>query len=221
MFAMPAWMQRGSGSGGFVARPTPGNELNEIVVHIAVGWVCSVEFQPVARWWRQYTRLTGGGGDGGGAFGSAFSTDSDAAEDNELLYGEVTVEGTAILLTEIGLGSDDTLYDLGSGAGRLVVQAALMSGGRAVGAFGFFFFLLFSSFSTFSFFLPLFPPPTFSSPSTSSSRGLLSSAGGLRWDRVIGPGSLCRRRHPTHAGRRRQHVLGTTTVGFSLCRCTK
>ena len=77
MFAMPVWMQRmtqqNGGGGGFGAarRPPPGNELNEIVVHIAVGWVCSAEFQPVARWWQQYaglTRLkpTGGGGDGSG-----------------------------------------------------------------------------------------------------------------------------------------------------------
>ena len=49
-------------------------------------------------------------------------------------YGELTVQGTTTLLRAVGLDVRDTFYDLGSGAGRVVVQLALERPGvRAVG----------------------------------------------------------------------------------------
>jgi hypothetical protein len=41
------------------------------------------------------------------------------------LYGEITPASVARLLDHLGVGEDDVLYDLGSGVGKMVIQAAM------------------------------------------------------------------------------------------------
>eukprot|EP00040_Diaphanoeca_grandis_P042420 m.7453 g.7453 ORF g.7453 m.7453 type:complete len:427 (-) comp5919_c0_seq1:58-1338(-) len=52
---------------------------------------------------------------------------------DEMLYGEITTEGAVKAFSAIDLNEKDTLYDLGSGTGKVVVLAAMLSGGRAIG----------------------------------------------------------------------------------------
>lgn len=46
------------------------------------------------------------------------------------VYGELTVAGTAHLLEYLGLGETDVFYDLGSGSGKVVLQAAMTAAVR-------------------------------------------------------------------------------------------
>jgi len=41
------------------------------------------------------------------------------------LYGEITPASVDRLLSHLGVGEDDVLYDLGSGVGKMVIQAAM------------------------------------------------------------------------------------------------
>lgn len=49
------------------------------------------------------------------------------------VYGEILPESLAVLLDDMKLTNENTLYDFGSGLGKVVIQAALCTEARAVG----------------------------------------------------------------------------------------
>ncbi len=72
--------------------------------------------------------------DGDGFFESERERRSVARRGSSSTYGELTFAGAKALFAHLRLGPEDCLFDLGSGTGKLVWQAALSTRvGRAVG----------------------------------------------------------------------------------------
>lgn len=120
--ALPAWLRqqaRGSRRGG-----------GAVVVHVGLPWLCEPEALQQPDWLVRYERLLARP-----AAASAFGVGGGEANPT---YGEISNEGAVRLLAG-GLLADElrrpgaVFYDLGSGEGRMVLLAALLSGANSVG----------------------------------------------------------------------------------------